>query len=229
MKRARDGTGAAGVRSKGGAPKALRALPLAPKIHKKNERTGGLLGMTAGTGAEKKYLDTSISGATIPIAASGSITLLNGVVQGTDANQRIGRKVTWESVLVRFVCRPNATTPLNSAYRIMLVVDKQANGAAPNITDIFETATFASPNAMANRARFVTLWDKKGVITTSNEAVTIEELFLRKKFQTIYSGTAATIGSIASGALYLVLMGDVATVSGVLIAGTIRLRYTDDS
>lgn len=196
--------------------------------HAKNERTGGLLGMVAGTGAEKKYLDTKTTNAAINVLAAANPILLNGVAQGTDATERVGRKVTWESILCRMRLGLNATTPTNSAYRIMLVVDKQANAAVPAMSDILQdTAYLTSPNNMANRARFVTLWDKKGDLTTSGDAIIIEELFLRKKFQTVYSGTAATIGSIASGALYLCIFGD-AAANGLAVSGYTRLRFSDD-
>jgi len=184
--------------------------------------------MAAGTGSEKKYLDTKTTNAALNVAAAANPILLNGVAQGTDATERIGRKVTWESILIRCRLGLNTTTATNSAYRILLVVDKQANAAAPAVSDILQdTAYFVSPNNMANRARFVTLWDKKGDLTTSGDGIIIEELFLRKKFQTIYSGIGATVGSIASGALYLVVFGD-AAANGLALSSYVRLRFSDE-
>lgn len=195
---------------------------------KKNERTGGLLGMAAGTGTEKKYVDTQIASGIIGTLATPAVPLLvNGVAQGTDANTRIGRKVSWDSILVRLRLVPNTTTPTNDSYRIMLVVDKQANAQAATAAQITETTAFTSPNNMGNRARFVTLWDKKGVVTTGGDnGVVLEELYLRKKFQTIFNGTDATIGSITSGALYLLLFGAVSLAPSA--QGYVRLRFTDD-
>lgn len=197
---------------------------------KKNERTGGLLGMTPGTGAEKKYNDTSLaSGSILNLAGPAVPLLINGVAQGTDANQRVGRKINWDSILIRLRLTVGAT-PTSDSYRIMLVVDKQANAAAATAANMLESTVFTTANNMANRARFVTLWDKKGVVTTGGDnSVVIEELYLRKKFQTIYSGTGATIGDITSGALYLLVFGSLAVTATQLVAtGYIRLRYLDD-
>lgn len=194
---------------------------------RKNERTGGLLGMTAGTGSEKKYNDITIAITALPLNSGASITLLNGVIQGTDANQRVGRKAIWKSFLIRLVLSLNGTTPATSTYRIMLVVDKQANAAAPAIGDILATTDFTAVNNLANRARFVVLWDRKGTCAVGGDnAMVVEELFLRKDLTTIYSGTAATIGSIASGAVYLVCFG-VLGANGLGCNGNCRSRFED--
>jgi len=214
------------------APKTSKVVhaPHPPRpAPRKNERTGGLLGMTSGTGTEKKYLDTVVSISALNLLTTPAVPLLiNGVVQGVDANMRVGRKVQWESILTRLTISLNGT-PLSSAYRLMLVVDKQANAAVCAASDILATQDFTSANNMGNRARFVTLWDKKGVVSTAGETIKIEELFLRKKFQTIFSGTTAAIGSITSGALYLLAFGNITVASGLVVAGYIRLRYTDDN
>lgn len=186
--------------------------------------------MTPGTGAEKKYNDTSLaSGSILNLAGPAVPLLINGVAQGTDANQRVGRKINWDSILIRLRLTVGAT-PTSDSYRIMLVVDKQANAAAATAANMLESTAFTTANNMANRARFVTLWDKKGVVTTGGDnSVVIEELYLRKKFQTIYSGTGATIGDITSGALYLLVFGSLAVTATQLVAtGYIRLRYLDD-
>jgi len=203
---------------------AKRAKPAAAS----NQRTSGLLGMVPGTGSEKKYTDIS---AGQNYGAGGAILLLNGVAQGTDANQRIGRKVKWVSILARFVIALGPT-PTSFPVRTMLVWDKQTNAAAPAITDILVAASVVSPNNMDNRARFAVLLDWVDDVNTVNKPFLTRTVYLRKTMQTIFSGTANTIGSIASGSLFLVTIGYTGAVAGTTGPQTTfytRLRYLDDN
>ena len=103
----------------------------------------------------------------------------------------------------------------------MLVWDLNPNSSAtvPNITDILTAATSISHLNLNNRARFVVLRDHMvayGALSTTatqtySAAPGAGELdwYVRLgKSKTIFSGTTGAIGSIASGSLLLLTIGD---------------------
>lgn len=115
-----------------------------------NVRTGGFTGM------ELKFLDsgksTSISTGA-PVAAhiidptSGdSVGGLANVGVGTGPSQRDGRKYVVKSLWIRgmvwLTTKTGAASALDArTVRLVVVHDRQTNGAAPTILEIFNTAT----------------------------------------------------------------------------------------
>lgn len=87
---------------------------------------------------ELKFLDVN-TGITVGGAAAstfGSGVLLNGLANGNDASSRIGRKVTIKSLYLRWSQLFIAGAGGAGSIRVLIVYDKQANAAAPAITDI---------------------------------------------------------------------------------------------
>lgn len=89
--------------------------------------------------------------------------LLNPITQGTDYNQRIGRVVNLQSLEI------NATVDLDVAdsftgnvkTRLLLVYDKQTNGAIPTWNSIMETTGGVHAlKRVTNENRFIILRDK---------------------------------------------------------------------
>lgn len=114
----------------------------------------------SGSSEEVKFFDTTNTGTAL--ATTGVITnsSLNLIPQGILENNRIGRKCTIKKIQFRGVIQFNSsTTESGEVVRIMVVWDKQANGAAATITDILETADEKSFNNLSNKNRFVTLKD----------------------------------------------------------------------
>lgn len=142
--------------------------------------------------------------ATAAAATFGNAVLLNGCIQGADIGQRIGNQILVKSLLVRgCVCVPTgseSSVTFTECCRIMVVQDRQANGAMPTVLDLFETQEILSgtvstwPMNLVNRSRFKVLYDKRFVLTgATNGAEFFFEYFNNKKrIKTIYDGTAAT-------------------------------------
>lgn len=190
--------------------------------------------------------------AAVPAESPRQVQLLNNIAQGTDYNSRIGRKILIKSVYARMTLQPNTANTLesNSSARILMIWDLQPNSSAtlPLLSDIFETLPAGSTTRMNttvmmnlnNRERFVILWDKEftfGYLNTTNGTGNGTSVRLLKKYKKVnlsvtYSGTGSSAtrrpGVIATGALYLVGLGD-AISSGAFVmgAGNCRIRYTD--
>lgn len=190
------------------------------------------------TKAEWKYLDVTINQ---DINTTATYTLLNGLAPGTAANQRVGQKVTIRSLELRLKLTTTAATGVNQVCRYLLLLDRQANGAAPAaVTDFLVGQSTTAPRQLANRKRFKLIRDNtfpmggvlNGAGTGSAEPSDRYEKdyvkFKRPLIVEYNAGVAGTIADIASNSLFFVTFGtEVAGNTDVGCTGYIRIRYTD--
>lgn len=137
--------------------------------------------------------------------------------------------------------------------RLLIVYDKQPNGAFPIISDILQsrdqtgaaTTTYSSEINLDNRARFAIIRDMQfyfppvtntaGVLTNGPNFPAYDDqpfdlnVFVKLKgLQTMFKSPnvdPTTIASITTGALYAVFVGNVD--GGWQFSGGFRLRYDD--
>jgi len=178
------------------------------------------------------------SSLTTNTTTTGTINLMNGIGAGTDITQRVGRKATMKSVMLRYFINALTTTSATQGdvVRVMLVLDMQTNGALPAVGDILQTVALNSALNLNNRDRFKILYDHWVTMNANTYTAgalvagspTIKHLKVYKKISSdiIFSGTANTIGSIATGGLYLVTVSAVNLVSN--IAAETRVRFIDN-
>lgn len=195
---------------------------------------------------EKKVLD--IATGTVQVNTTGSISLLNGCIQGTDYTQRIGRKIVLKSVYIRGRVQSEASigpSPVISAgqmARLIIVIDTQPNGVIFAITDLLNTSDPSSQLNLNNRDRFMILCDKLYVIdpfafsttaTTAYASMSNQihrlKIFKKLKMETIFNaGNAGTIADMTSGALYMVWIGSIAAGAQDMNAVvSTRVRFQD--
>ncbi len=100
------------------------------------------------------------------MASVGSVEdSVNHIAQGITEKTRIGRKCTIKKIgwrlNVGLAEEANVDDVGNGdVARIILYLDKQANGATAAVTDLLETADFQSFNNLANKGRFRVLMDR---------------------------------------------------------------------
>lgn len=164
-------------------------------------------------GGELKTIDTgTINDSLAPTAVC---TLINGVAVGTDYNTRDGRRIRMKHLTLKFaVYNSGASSSNPDVCRIMIVLDRQANGTVATSAQMLQTNTVFSPMNLDNRDRFLVLKDimigtegatfSGGYVATGNSKSYVRKVFVPLNRMTTYSGTAATIGSISTNALYLV-------------------------
>lgn len=155
---------------------------------------------------ELKFIDNNANTAvTFGSSTFSTPVLLNGVQQGSDATARIGRKTIMKSLLLRYTWNLGSTSTGGSPVRILIVYDKQANAAAPAITDLLLADTFISQNNLNNRDRFVVLCDVITEPISANGNGSIGGTIYKKiNLETMFNaGTAGTIADITSGSVYL--------------------------
>lgn len=162
------------------------------------------------------------------VTSTAAFTLLNGLALGNDYNNRVGRKVNWWSLQLKMLIKGD-TGGVPENLRMLVVKDKQPNGAEFGITDLLDAATMYSQKNLNNRSRFTILADRVYNIDGVTKLECSDKAFFRfkGKTQTTYnSGATAVIGSIETNSLYLVLVSDVAA-NGPDVAFTARFKYVD--
>ena len=119
-------------------------------------------------GGELKFFDTIKAGTAV--AETGTILddSLNHIVQGVTESNRIGRKCTIKSLHFRGTINNQVGTVLGEikqSVRIIIYLDKQANGATAAVADILEDVTalngYNSFRNLANSGRFRVLYDMR--------------------------------------------------------------------
>lgn len=198
-------------------------------------RTGGFYGLYTKRGrTELKTIDQSGQNSTI--TAAGTVTLLNGIGQGTDYTQRIGRQVLLKAINFKIDIRlAGLTTGAGETVRCLLVYDCQTNAAAPAVTDILNTATPLSPMNLNNRDRFKVLKDwivplevsqyTAGVLNAGSPMRHVKKTYKRISMDMIFGATGSTVGSINTGGIFLLMIGIVGSVA--VFDYDSRVRFMD--
>lgn len=201
-------------------------------------RTGGFYGVYTRRGRDElKVVDTLVATANLTLTAG--FALLNGVGQGSDYTQRIGRRTIMKSIFVRFTLYPNVanSAPIGDFARVIVLYDCQSNAAAPVAADVLSVAAdYLSPLNLNNRDRFKILHDKiismnpnvytAGALTAGDPINKSWKFFKKINMETIFGGTNATVGSIQTGSIYLMYMSAGATSYSTL-AYNARIRFID--
>ena len=198
--------------------------------------TGGYFGASVRRRLrERKTVD--VDPADYNITSTGSVTLLNGIATGTDFTNRIGRKIVMRSLNIRGFVYPEDTTTNTCTVRMIWVYDQQTNAAQPAVTDILKSADPTSQLNLDNRDRFKVLVDKEfingKIDTTATQAIAISpavwkfKKYKYLKHETLYNGVGATVGSIATGAIWMVLISNQAAGVAATTRLSTRIRFED--
>lgn len=165
---------------------------------------------------------------------TGVLLLLNGLQPGSSASQRIGMKVAIRSLEMKLIGFANNGTGVDQEHRWLVLLDRQANGAAPAaLTDFLAAGNTKGLRNLANRRRFKIIRDKRYYLNASGEPGSAREFNLYMKFRRplmveYNAGVAGTVADIVSNALYLVLIGQFSPgATAGMIQGYARIRYTD--
>lgn len=151
---------------------------------------------------------------------------INLIRAGTGFTQRIGRRVNIDGIILT-----GFNAPFNSYGTIMIVYDRQPNGALPNWIDIFNTYDYngtlmnagmvINPN---NMSRFEILYRRTisiGSTVTGYFAPYIDNDYVccDKEVQFQNESNPPVIGDISTGALYI--------VSSAALQGVTRIIFSD--
>ncbi len=191
-------------------------------------------------GGELKFHDVDLDDAIV--SNSGTVTAsINLIAQGVTESTRVGRKCTIKNIGWQYVYSLPEITAAGSPppfdnLRIIMFMDKQANGVTAAVLDILETADFQSFKNLSNTGRFRTLMDKTiplnykagAGLTASSDwpSVTFKGSFYKScNIPIEFSAGTGAITEIRSNNIGVLLISS-ANVSG--FASKIRLRFSDN-
>ncbi len=218
--------------------------PVYPKRRKKasNVRTGGFVGI------EKKFLDgtfqvaivATVAGSEMDPPGAGAQTApgtLSAIAQGDGESNRDGRKCTLTSLHLKgdVTLSPTSSDGTGKIVRVMIVWDKQTNGAQFNAEDVFLSNTnveYSFRNLQFIK-RFAILKDQTFVLVpqaASGDGTTGENVGDIKKFNwnfnfripQIYKGTTAVIANITDNSLHIMAF---ANATGTVLSYASRVRF----
>ncbi len=190
---------------------------------------------------ELKFHDLDINDSAIAIGATIAEDSCITIAQGTDESTRVGRKVTVRSLHWRFSIAQNsvadsADPPKGDVVRILLYLDKQANGATAATTDILESADYQSFNNLANKRRFRTLMDRTYTVgydlsqpdgtNTGAYPETLQEDSFHKKVNIPieYTGSTGAIAQVTSNNIGVMTLSKNGTAT---FESKMRVRFSD--
>lgn len=206
---------------------------------------------------ETKTLDINsmVTGGTpLTFNATAQFTLLNPIQNGTAFYQREGIKCVVKSIQINGGFNFLRSQAYPDTGRMLVVHDKNSNGAVPNFSDIIRsldqtgtvpTSTVDDHKNMVNSERFKIIMDSKHYLPPNaqgvggiapNLAIVAEtdlqnEHYIRGMWPVQFTSTNSnpiTIANISSGALWLItLSGSGSGTEGYNWSGSIRIRYDD--
>jgi len=162
-------------------------------------------------------------------ASNGNGFLLNGISEGHEISQRRGRVA--RVVGVEFNGSVSSQSTTLCAIRALMVVDHAANGAELVINNVLQGATklnFATgimyPYNRDSRDRISVLADVRLSGQTNGTTMVAVQVpfnhYYAVNVDTVYMGTANTIASISSGAIWFWCNGG--------FVGSIRVYFVDE-
>lgn len=171
----------------------------------------------------------------------GNAILLNDVAQNVSATGRIGNQIVIKSILVRgclsLPTEDDGDITYSQCVRIMIIKDRQANGAVPVITDVLAAPVSGNPVTqpmnLDYRSRFKVLCDRHYVLSGgTNAAEYFFQYYSKRKHVITYTGNTGTAAAIKTNAIWLLLLGPGANGGTVtnrphFSAWNARIRFVD--
>lgn len=244
------------TRQQAGLPtKASRAPFKKPRLLGPSVR--GIVGPQRGAALTSRQVGEEVKSLDVPLGTllcntTAAFAAVNLIRIGSTFCNRIGRKIQMKSLEIRGQMIPIRTVAATDYVRVMVIYDRQTNGALPAIADILQDTDQAAANTtnsssgmnLNNRDRFIMLRDWKlclpgftdtaGQISTLGPVDPVSPTFNIKAYiklkglvtQFKSDSAPAVIGDIASGGLYIVTFGANASASeGWSLELATRLRF----
>lgn len=209
-----------------------------PRSRRGYARTSGFYGRFGGAGAERKFFDRDLEDPVVDSDGTVSGTLI-AIPQGTGESERIGRKITirhlyWYVSLVKLAA--SSSTNSSDTVRIMLIQDRQCNGATPGTLDILVDTDYRAFYNLTNRSRFRFLVDKTYAMTCPSgtgtdttgllwgEAAKHLVFNIPLAIPIEYDGVTGGITEIRSNNIIALFISRKGTIN---LHSKLRFRYTD--
>lgn len=197
---------------------------------------------------EKKYVDLIQAQKVVPGVAAGqsgtwttiaAAYLCNGLAQGAGPNNRLGRKILMKSIYVRATHYCTAAASVSGPLRMIVVYDKQTNGAFPTATAAnvvsspLTTDHINSSNNLGCADRYITIFDKlfppvAGATNPGAPQAATKKCYRKINLEQVFNtGNIGDITDINSGAVYIAFCSAGFNATGSVVDYMVRTRFED--
>jgi hypothetical protein len=155
--------------------------------------------------------ETFVLGATTWATAGIVYSLTQKITEGSDINNRDGTEIIVKRMRFKLVCTAPTTGATGVIGRVIIFADQLAQGGAPAVLDLLDTASYVSSYAPTNvqRNRFKVIYDKPiTAVPTAANAVVMRELVFKMNHKVFYSGTGDTTGANGKGAIFALFISN---------------------
>lgn len=220
---------------------SMELVPVPPQVG--FTRTVGNYRFQAPGNTELKWFDTTLAATQALSTGTILIPSINLLTAGTGESQVIGRKCVIKRIQMRFStsagflsASSGADILTDSTFRLMVILDRQANGAAATIADIFQDNDIRGFNNLANSLRFRVLRDvqytfeREGLWNGTNYVslpinVVMDPIYLKVDIPLEFGATpAASINDVRSNNI---LVAAFASDDSMAFTIRTRIRYDD--
>ncbi len=174
-----------------------------------------------------KFVDTELQQSlffadNVSASDTGLLFTLAAIAQGTDDVNRIGFQASMVRLEARILIERGNT---DSCIRLLLVIDKQTNGAFPTVNDLLQVTgsgnqKVTSPMSNENRLRFTVLSDRVYSLVTGHSTIRCFPIRKRLTHKMRFDGPGQGIVDIVSGSIILLA---IATTTGAAASPTISM------
>lgn len=177
---------------------------------------------------EYNIIDTVTTVVASPIAPA--IIQLTNVAQGDSNATRSGNQIKVTHIQLKYFFTMNASAT-QTCCRILLVLDKQTNGAIYTAGELFKNVTVNdnvnSPYHEDHRRRFKVLYDRVHDLSDNGNQIGRGRKFIKLQLPLRYESTNGDITDLSEKSLSLVHMSTESTNTPLLNAFT-RVLYVDN-
>ena len=148
----------------------------------------------------------------ITVSSTMTVIPLSLVPEGTDYNERTGRKVRAKSIYLNAQVRINSSATATT-FRYILFWDKDSDGESVTSAELLQVANdLQSPlNYATAGSRFKILRDGNVDLSIDGQRVKTIKCFRRMGQHLTFLGDGSTTGSLGSGQVYMALISNETT------------------
>lgn len=172
---------------------------------------------------EPKFVDTTFT--TAVLGTTLLYSRLTAIAGGTTDSQRIGNKILLKDLFIRFTIVMN-TAATSTIYRVLLFVDKEADGASPTSPTPLAAASTEAPLDMDESKRFVIIRDQYIPLSINGNRQIGRKIFATLNFHCDFDGTGSGIADAKQNQLYLAFISSDNTNQSTVSAYS-RVKYYD--
>ena len=206
-----------------------------PSMIDKIARYAGPVGKIARTVAgivqmvntEKKYVDNDYSNTSVG-STGNLIATYTTMAQGLGDQARMGNTIKGKSISGKIIAT-KSTIPTTTQLRLLWVLDKECDGAAPVLSDVLDSVnTLAGVNRNFSK-RFVILKDKLVTLSSGGNDIRSMKFFFPTDFHIHFDGSTSAITDAKENHVFLYAISDsIGGSSYPIVSHWGRFNYYDN-